>query len=164
MTGIRDILHDPYNQETTPQEYDPGSPSSAENLLFNSSMPNGRLYGQLPLTEQLKIALFGIYQTRVDTICKVLHWPSVIAALSKKDGDVQCIARLEALEHAIYFTALCTLSDDECERKLFYEKAPLLLQLKISAESSLSKAKLLEVPDVTVLQAFVVYLVSLYLY
>ena len=66
----------------------------------------------------------------------------------------------EALKFAVCFTAACTLSEAECRAIFMEEKDKVINKLRLATEVVLSRANLLTTSDVTVLQAFVIYLVS----
>lgn len=167
VTGIRDILEE--NEEepeaSSPEISDQGqngvqSAITTRTLLFNhpTTVPEPEL------SSDMTFMLLTIYQQRVDCIFKVLDWP-VAAEMIRKNQiqdpiEAQDTPSEIALEHSIYFTALCTLSDEESENMLSCAKGPLLRKLRSLAETSISKAGLLLHPDLIVLQAFVIYLVS----
>ena len=167
--GIREILEE-VDHEDSPSDHASKSPMSSSDpnvitgtLLFHHDVPN--LVGDATqiVTKEMKSIFFPIYKTRVDCIVKVLHWPSVMASIEKKDsggGDVLELARLQALDSAICYTALCTMTDEESENSFACKKEILRGQLRAAAELDISKARLLEQPDLTVLQAFFIYLVS----
>lgn len=67
----------------------------------------------------------------------------------------------KALENAVYFLALCSTTPEDCEHFRLGDRAELLDQARHAVEISLSDAQLLVTNDVIVLQAFVLYLVSL---
>ncbi|KAG4437485.1 hypothetical protein IFR05_007040 [Cadophora sp. M221] len=169
--GIREILEEG-DSEDSPSDLATESPvSSIEpsygsgTLLFCHGASNMACDLTQLITSGMKSVLLSIYKDRVDCIIKVLHWPSVLAAIHKKDtGNLQVglgSARIQALESAICYTAACAMTDDESEASLGLKKGPLREQLRVCAEVSISKAKLLEQPDLTVLQAFLIYLLGL---
>ena len=132
-------------------------------LLFHHTVPN--LVGDVTqvVTKEMKSIFFPIYKTRVDCIVKVLHWPSVMASIEKKDlggEDGLGSAKVQALESAMCYTALCTMTDEESASSFACKKDILREQLRAAAELQISTARLLEQPDLTVLQAFLIYLVS----
>lgn len=136
---------------------------SAHALLFNHNTSNGVDQSQI-LTKEMTNTLISVYRYRVDNLCKLLHWPSVVAVLEQIDTSVlngPALARALALRSAIYFSAVCALHDYETNQLLGYEKNLLVNHLRLAAESSLSGARLLDQPDLMVLQAFIIYLVSL---
>ncbi|KAH7308808.1 hypothetical protein BKA65DRAFT_559678 [Rhexocercosporidium sp. MPI-PUGE-AT-0058] len=169
--GIREILEE-FDSEDSPSDLATDSPMSSTEpssspgaLLFNHGTPNTACDPAQLITHEMKGILFSIYKERVDCIVKVLHWPSVLAAIDKKDtGNLQSgleSARIHALEFAICYTAMCTVTDEEYETSLGWKREPLRGQLRLCAEISIAKANLLEQPDLTVLQAFIIYLLGL---
>jgi hypothetical protein len=135
------------------------SRETSNTVLFNhgiSAINNLCLQQPTRLTNTL---LLSVYQQRVDSIFKVAHWPSLIALINQDSTEIKNIPGKLALESAIYFTASCTLSNEEAEDMQHCMKEPLLEQYQFVAEDAISRANLLQDPDLTVLQAFVIYLV-----
>ncbi|KAK5059874.1 hypothetical protein LTR84_009757 [Exophiala bonariae] len=168
--GIRKTLEESNNEGAPSANYStsPGpttEPYSIPNtLLFGHGTSGTEFDTSQPLQKHLASTLLSIYQHRVDSIVKVLHWPSVVAAIDKKNMEARnegWWTGIHALESAIRFTAWCTTTDAECEQQLRCNRSSTLLQLRNAAEFSISKAKLLEYPDLTVLQAYVIYLIGL---
>ncbi|PBP22145.1 hypothetical protein BUE80_DR006933 [Diplocarpon rosae] len=166
--GIREILEEIDNEDgfMGPVHISPGltAETSPRNILSTHNITGIDPASTQCLTQQMTSILLSIYRIRVDSIFKVLHWPSFLAVIRSKDAEFDISAnsgRKHALRCAVYYTALCTMTDHESENLLSCEKGPLLNELKLSAETSISKAGLLEQPNVTVLQAFFIYLVGL---
>ncbi|KAI9056236.1 hypothetical protein LZ554_001164 [Drepanopeziza brunnea f. sp. 'monogermtubi'] len=168
--GIREILEELDEGDTTsdPSIASPGPvhdfSSSSGAILSSPLILNTDMASAQHLTDQMRRVLLPLFQTRVDSIIKILHWPSFLAAIASRDtasGNSVQSRPIHALECAVCYTALCTMSDLECENMLYCQRAPRLHQLKLAAEISFSKARLLEMPDVTTLQAFFIYLVGL---
>lgn len=116
-----------------------------------------------PLSKPTVTALLDIYIYRVDSILKIGHMPTLRNLLLSEERErydpFDCPSR-EALKFSICFTAICTLSEVEV-RKMFMEKKDSILnRFRLAAEVMLSRAGLLTTSDLTVLQAFVIYLVS----
>ncbi|KAH7409655.1 hypothetical protein BKA64DRAFT_404214 [Cadophora sp. MPI-SDFR-AT-0126] len=168
--GIREILEE-VDHEDSPSENASNSPMSASEpssisgaLLFHQSAAETSPDLTLVVPKEMKGILFPIYRTRVDCIIKILHWPSTMAAIEKKDSsprDGLESDRVQALESAICYAALCTMTDEESETSLSRKKNALGEQLRHAAETSISKARFLEQPNLTVLQAFLIYLLGL---
>jgi hypothetical protein len=66
-----------------------------------------------------------------------------------------------ALEFAIYFMALCSITDQESQHFGLGSRPELLQQYRSATETLISEANLLRSPNVAVLRAFVIYLVRL---
>ncbi len=108
-------------------------------------------------------ALLDTYVYRVDSILKVSHVRSLrTLLLSGEPGFVEpldCPSR-EALKFAVCFTAVCTLTEVESRKLFMEEKDKIINRFRLATEVMLSRANLLTTSDITVLQAFVIYLVS----
>lgn len=167
VAGIRDVLEAEDDEEVnddlnSSSQYDADSTASTPStLLFAHRRQRGE--GFPPLTKPMMIVLFNTYRARVDPIIKILHWPSTIADLENEDsklGNSVELAKALCLRRSICFTALCTMTENEIETEFGYTKSQLLHHLRVTAEASLSENGLLKRPDLTILQAFVIYLVS----
>ena len=97
--------------------------------------------------------LLTVYKQRVDPIFKPLHWPSALRISSSQECK-QC-PDAKALGCAIYFTAACSLFDHELD-----DRVMVVEQSQRAAEQAFEQAGLLTTMSVIVLQAFVIYLVS----
>ena len=108
-------------------------------------------------------ALLDTYLYRVDSLLKIIHVPSVRRLLLSEEQyraeRLDCYSR-EALKFAICFTAVCTLTEGESRKMLMEEKGKVINKFRLATEVMLSRANLLVTSDITVLQAFVIYLVS----
>ncbi len=94
---------------------------------------------------------------------KILHWPTVLADIARLQSETQDRYKptpMEALELSIYFTSLCSITNDEARNLGLGDRADLIEQYRGATERALSEAGLLQQPNVTVLQAFVIYLVG----
>lgn len=133
---------------------------TTEVMLFNhSTSVNENSSFQMPSTRTSGI-LVSVFKQRVDAIFKILHWPSVTTTAEIDVKDTRVISGNHALELSIYFTAICTLTNEECVDILLCQRQTLLQQYKQAVETAISKTNLLSSPNRVVLQAFVVYLVS----
>jgi hypothetical protein len=84
-----------------------------------------------------------------------------IALLPDENQDGYRSTPNRALELSIYFTSLCSITNEEARNLGLGDKATLIAQYCVATENALSEAGLLEQPNITVLQAFVIYLVGL---
>lgn len=110
-----------------------------------------------PPSKAVVFALLDIYMHRIDPILKVIHGPSLRTLLLENSV---CEPAIEVLKSAIFFTALCTLEEQECIDIVGEAKSKTATKFRIATELSLSRANLLTARNLTVLQAFVIYLVS----
>ncbi|KAK6540431.1 hypothetical protein TWF694_009226 [Orbilia ellipsospora] len=124
---------------------------------------------KLPLTTALECLhpptilisfIWQKYLESVESVLKILHAPSV----QKQIVDFIRGRRIldpptECMMFAIYYAAVVTMTAEECQAEFKEDKHEMLKRYRIGVESSLSKANLLESLDMTVLQAFVIYLI-----
>jgi hypothetical protein len=91
---------------------------------------------------------------------QILHTPTFQQIFFEASSNLENIpADLEALMFAIYYSAVNSIQDDECQNILGESKADILARYSISAEQALINAKLLKTSNIVVLQAFTLYLV-----
>lgn len=93
----------------------------------------------------------------------ILHAPSVKAHfleggpyLHYRSGE----PALNALSFAIFFAATSRLSETDSGPLAGSNKGEVLARFKLATEISLAQAELITTTDITVLQAFVIYIVS----
>lgn len=111
------------------------------------------------------IQLFKLWQTFLDNVnplVKVFHTPTIQALILNSVSDLQSLPRpLEALMFSIYCCALTSLSESECEAVMDEEKAAVMRRMRTGAQQALLNAGFLKTSDLMVLQAFVLFLLSL---
>jgi hypothetical protein len=96
-------------------------------------------------------------------VYKILHWPTVLADIAcwqREAQDSYKLTSIRALDLSIYFTSLCSITDDEARNLGLGDRANLIEQYRDATERAISEAGLLQRPNLTVLQAFVIYLVG----
>lgn len=125
----------------------------------NSPQANSRLTPQ----PQIRHRLCDIFFRNVDPLFKILHRPSLQAFI--KDGkpyldyeqDHQAPATLAS---AIYLCAVCTLEKVECQSIFNTSKKIVVAEFQRETELALTKADFVTTNDLTVLQAYIISLVS----
>ena len=167
VAGLRDVLDDQDGMypEAGRKEYSMNNTSNAisemqlssdaHTVLFSASISADPVILQRPALN-MRTRLLNTYRERVDPVYKLLHWPTVYSLYTADDATTALSPGEQALEFAIYFTALCTLSDPEVSHR-----EAMLEKYKLSTEAALSRAKLLISKDTTVLQALMTYLLGL---
>lgn len=109
--------------------------------------------------------LLDLYKQRVDCLYKILHWPTTLRDIESSHSGPENVTQstsIQALEFAIYFMALCSITDDEAAQLDLNSRPALIQKYRVATEFSISEANLIRAPDLTVLQAFVIYLVCRY--
>lgn len=124
-------------------------------LLFPALKVEESLNLPLP-SPHISKTLLELYRARVDTVYKIVHWPTFIAHVGT---DRTQRFSSQALESAIYFVAACTITDSEAQDLSLGDRTALLKTYRTATQGFLMRSSLLQHPDVTTLQAFVIYLV-----
>jgi hypothetical protein len=130
-------------------------------ILFQHSHSNRNRLLPTPSLE-VRTKLLHLYRSRVDSVYKILHWPTVLSILEANyagPGNGLRSVSVQALEYAIYFMALCSITNSEAEEMGLGIRLDMLLLYRSAVEDLLTGSSLLHNPDLTILQAFVVYLV-----
>ena len=105
--------------------------------------------------------LWRVYLDNVNPLSKLVHRPVTEKLIQRACEDVRSIDRAsEALLFAMYFTAVGSLSPDECQNLLSDSKSVLQKRYRYACRGALARAKFLRTSDLRVLTAFVIYLVS----
>lgn len=99
--------------------------------------------------------LLRVYQERVDTIFKVVHLPTSLKLIQDNSLRAKPSVEVKALEYAMMFTASCSVFDHELD-----QRQALREQYQQATEEAFTSAGLLTTMSLTLLQAFVIYLVS----
>lgn len=107
--------------------------------------------------------LCHVYNLQVDPIVKILHRPTLNAFLMDFQGfldyDVQDSSPA-ALRAAVCYAAVVSMTDEQCQATFSSPKLKVIPEFRNACDVSLNRAGLLTTTDITVLQAFVLYLVS----
>ncbi|CRG91726.1 Thiamine repressible genes regulatory protein thi1 [Talaromyces islandicus] len=132
---------------------------------FSLGQLGGAQFHSLSLrpTPAVIVALCNVYLDHVDRIIKVLHRPSLKGHLvygnSYSDGRSSIVAE-NALDAAVFYAAVTSMTDRQCQSLFHCSRATVLPEYQKSCEMSLERADLTRTRDVTVLQAFVLYLAA----
>lgn len=165
VAGLKEVLESPDSavfmddSNSSPSDKQPSLPEHE-----SSSDPHGYpvLFPSLAVEAQnvdreMQPFLMETYKQRVDTIFKVLHWPTASKLLQSSSMD-QCgiSPGARALQNAVFFTATCSLFDHEIANR-----QDLLDNYRRATEAALTAADLLTTSSLETLQAFVIYLVRI---
>ena len=101
--------------------------------------------------------VFEIYASRVDTIIKVFHFPSMREQLRARST---VSPELQTLEGAMYLLAICTLQEHECTEQLRTDKSLLICEYKANVEAKLLALEWLVNNELHLMQALVIYVVN----
>ncbi|RYP54772.1 hypothetical protein DL768_000500 [Monosporascus sp. mg162] len=174
VEGLRQALEHSTDSEeedgpsegTTPESTrDHTSPSVSSGLLPGYSLrAEHGVVPQHPEPDHVRY-LAEIYFNNFDIIVKVLHRPTVLAALRRfadASGDrTQLTPEQEALFFAIYYAAVTTLPAGECAAHLGHERAELVQAFQAGLEHCLATADYLNSDSLETLQALTIYVACL---
>ena len=109
--------------------------------------------------------LCHVYLQNVDPIIKVLHRPSIAKLMIQGEhylGYPDDHISVQAIRAAVSYAAASSLSETQCWLMFHTEKSSLVSGCRKACEFAVERANLLTTRDITVLQAFVLYLVGFY--
>ncbi|KAI1876933.1 uncharacterized protein JN550_001005 [Neoarthrinium moseri] len=108
------------------------------------------------------IQLWQTYLNNVNPLLKITHTPTLQERIIEATANIDKVSKsLEALMFSIYFMAVTSMKDDDV-RLLFNEERPLLLQrYYVACQQALINAGFMRNPDLTLLQAFLLYLLGI---
>lgn len=139
--------------------------TSQSSVLFGSSPLHQRELRLLhPPSGQLT-ALFYYFQKNVDPMMKILHIPSLRKLVMGASARIDAIPSgnyVEALLFAMYYSAVTSLTQEECLQNFHDGRNSLLARYRSGTESALSNADLLSTKEIGTVQALVIFLVSIF--
>ncbi len=108
--------------------------------------------------------LCTLYLRNCDPVYKLLHRPTLqrqVAAASSNLDDIPGGKSMEALLFAIYYSAIISLTPEQCVQMFQADKDSLLKRYRQGVEVALGKADILNSTELRTLQALVIFLVSI---
>ncbi|EGR48369.1 uncharacterized protein TRIREDRAFT_62297 [Trichoderma reesei QM6a] len=103
--------------------------------------------------------LWSVYLENVDPLLKILHVPTMEGILRDARRNPEKLSPgNECLVFAVYFAAVVTLDDADVRTNFSIRKEECLAQFRFAVEQSLARANFLNTSDITVVQAFVLFL------
>ncbi|KAI0132387.1 fungal-specific transcription factor domain-containing protein [Xylariales sp. AK1849] len=108
------------------------------------------------------IQLWQLYLNNVNPLLKLTHTPTLQERIIEASANIHKVSKsLEALMFAIYFMAITSLKDDEVLVTFNEEKHVLLRRYYTACQQALLNAGFMRGPDLTLLQAFLLYLMGI---
>lgn len=106
--------------------------------------------------------LWQLYLNNVNPLLKLTHTPTLQGRIIEASANLDKVSKsLEALMFSIYFVALTSLQDDQETLEVFGEERPVLLRRYHAAcQQALHNAGFMRTPDLTLLQSYLLYLIS----
>ena len=164
VEDIKSILHDESDLENEPLS--PGtspsmSPGSHQTFVFHSASPDHERNLVFPPPNVIQL-YWDKYVENVDPLVKMLHLPSMRNLISKIKEDPAAIPRHhEPLIWSIFYASVTSLSCEELRTTVGEDKLIIQSQYRRAVERSLAKEHFLSTEEVVVLQALVLFLLSL---
>ncbi|KAK1141822.1 hypothetical protein N8T08_008487 [Aspergillus melleus] len=112
---------------------------------------------------ELHRSLVEVFLSRIDPVFKVIHQPSLRAFLLEGKQYLDYDDGHHApntLASAIYYAAVCILSEEECDRVFKEHKSSVVAKYRRVCDAALYHADFPTTNDLTVLQAFMISLLS----
>lgn len=160
VAEMRDILDDDTEDEA---DYpSPGSGLSAianqQGFVFSFSSTILSLRNFHPAPEQIPM-YWAIFKANVDPVIKLLHIPYHEKMITQASLDLDHVSKpIEVLMFTIYFSAVTTLSTDDCILQLGLEKQAALRKYRFAVEQALARAGFLNTQELLVLQSMLLFL------
>ena len=103
------------------------------------------------------------FKDGIDPLIKAVHIPTIEPLVVRAKDSLEDLSRgFEALLFAIYFAAVTSLTAQECRDVIGEEKITLLSKYRFGVEQALARAGFLNTQELVLLQAFVIFLVSIF--
>ncbi|TFB06975.1 Bikaverin cluster transcription factor bik5 [Trichoderma ghanense] len=132
-----------------------------QSFVFGINSQHQSLISLHPPSHQA-LLYWRLFKENCDRLIKVLHLPTTEPIIFEALKQPNCIPRgLEALIFSIYFAAVESLTESECCETFGNHKGDLIDRYKFATEQALARAQFLETDELIVLQAFVIFLMSL---
>lgn len=129
---------------------------------FFVGKPSQRITDIHPPVVQI-FQLWHIYLNNINPLLKITHTPTlqgkIIEAVTNLQGTPK---ETQALLFAVYFTAIGSLSEDECITMFHQAKRTLLGKYHNALQHALLNAEFMRTNNIVVLQAYLLYLVCIY--
>ena len=162
--GPKDAMHPSLNDGLATSH----NPIAAEVASFDEG---GLVFGSSSAATSLTslhpqpVHVFRLWQTFLDNVnplSKILHAPTTQQLILEIAGDLDNVSKgVEALLFAIYAAATGSLSNLECENMFGEARSTLLARYRLGTQQALIRAEFLRSSQLMILQAFVIFLVSL---
>ncbi|KAI9734970.1 MAG: hypothetical protein M1834_002052 [Cirrosporium novae-zelandiae] len=107
--------------------------------------------------------LCQVYLRQVDPIIKILHRPSLTKWMLQGERYLEYPDRhasVEALSSAVCYSAANSMTENQCQAMFHTSKSSVVADCQRACEAAIERSGLLATRDITVLQAFVLYIVA----
>ncbi|KAI0545913.1 hypothetical protein F4679DRAFT_448701 [Xylaria curta] len=112
-----------------------------------------------PLPSQIPF-LLDVFKENINAAVQIVHMPTInkIARRSRGTDITSLTPANEALMFSIYYAAITSMEDDDVMNNFGSTKTDLNLKYRLGLEHALARADFLSVPDIVLVQAFVIFL------
>lgn len=111
---------------------------------------------------EIALEYWAIYKENVDPLVKVLHIPTFEPTLLDAFSHPGKVPKgLECFLFTIYYGAVTSLSNEECEQRWGEQRDAILSRYRFGLEQGLARANFLFADEMIILQAFVTFLILL---
>lgn len=111
---------------------------------------------------EIIMKLWQIFLDNINPMTKLIHQPTLQKTIVQSTSQLDNLPRgLEALMFAIYTTAVFSIDEEEADFRLGEPKKVLLQRYRHATRSALARAKFMSSSELPVLQAFMLYLISM---
>ncbi|KAI1106628.1 hypothetical protein F4804DRAFT_340341 [Jackrogersella minutella] len=120
-----------------------------------------------PITDQHPTAiqifqLWQIYLNNVNPLLKLTHTPTLQVRIIEAGANLDKVSRpLEALMFSIYLMAITSIDEEECQATFNHSRTTLLAKYYYATQQALLNAGFMRNPDLTLLQAYLLYLIGI---
>ena len=167
VQALRDALEDHPDDEDEPTSPSTSSGPGNSTEYDLIMCPPGAVYvmpGALTEpTPELSATLCNLFCENVDSMYKFYHTPTLRAFMVEGKtyfGYDHTAPSNKALKASVWFAAVNTLSDSQCEMLFGQSRSDQLQQFRRLVDITLAQADLLNATDLATLQALVTYMVS----
>ncbi|KAJ9306052.1 transcriptional regulator family: Fungal Specific TF [Paecilomyces variotii] len=157
---MQDIL-DPSSgeEEDYPSPQDSMNSGAHDGFLFGYASLAHTLRNYYPTPTQLFV-LWRFYQENVAPLITILHQPSLRAIVIEASTNAELLDKnTEALLFSIYFSAVISMTPQQCSSQLGEDRDTLLHRYRFAVEQSLARAGLVNSQNLMLLQAAVLFLI-----
>ncbi|KAI1651882.1 fungal-specific transcription factor domain-containing protein [Daldinia loculata] len=106
--------------------------------------------------------LWQIYLNNVNPLLKLTHTPTLQVRIIEAGASLDKVSRsLEALMFSIYLMAITSIDEEECQATFNESRINLLAKYYYATQQALLNAGFMRNPDLTLLQAYLLYLIGI---
>ena len=166
LQGPIDMLRLSQSNGRESHQFSSGAPSegclnAGDFLLSNVAIHSAVELKALHPKPLMIFRLWQVFLDNINPLTKLIHAPTTQQRLLDASANLESISKeSEALMFAIYFSAFQSMSADECQSIMGEGKGALIRKYHPAVRSALLRANLTSSLNILVVQAFVLYLLS----